>query len=166
MIDFKCWTNPSSTGRLMTQTWLPLLVHLVIFFQTDCAAKNTSYCLVLEYYSAWRTQFSVVSSEVWSRDILLLWRYCATCIYMCVRQTHSMYRHDSREYRDPDMSQEVSCKMCGGKTKINFHVFIRVQQKVHVCVSGPVCVFCLCCMHSSNPLLKLATAQYRHRLPF
>ena len=25
------------------------------------------------------------------------------------------------------------------------------------------CVFCLCCMHSLNPLLKLDTAQYRHR---
>lgn len=25
------------------------------------------------------------------------------------------------------------------------------------------CVFCLCCMHSLNPLLKLDMAQYRHR---
>lgn len=34
---------------------------------------------------------------------------------------------------------------------------------LHVCVELGLCVFCLCCMHSSNPLLKLDTAQYRHR---
>lgn len=37
-----------------------------------------------------------------------------------------------------------------------------------MCVWNWACVlfFGLCCMHSSNPLLKLDTAQYRHRCHF
>ena len=37
---------------------------------------------------------------------------------------------------------------------------------LHACVELGLCVFCLCCMRSSNPLLKLDTAQYRHSCHF
>lgn len=57
--------------------------------------------------------------------------------------------------------------MCGRRGEKSTSNSSYMYTKCCMCVWdwAFVCDFCLCCMHSSNPLLKLDTAQYR-QLPF
>lgn len=55
-------------------------------------------------------------------------------------------------------------KSLKGEKKRDQFSTLYIYTKCCMCVWNWACVFfCLCCMHSSNPLLKLDSAQYRHR---